>query len=597
MNDSTNEKILQQVVDILRVATMNPYEAMTFALQILGWAKLSYAEELQDDLLIQEGGIADHKRITKTWGELAKRSATLKAAYASSNISSILPPSALGAAVDLCTQLAEAGVLNNFDPTDCFSAIVGKEAGEYTLPAELAEIMTMLAMVKARTNVYTPWDNSIQLAARAARLGGAAYMETMREPTLAALVSMFVKGKIELAIGDPISAPSAVEGGKLRQFDTCMAFPPIGLRYKTEVVDRDWYGRFPEKTNSGSVLAVRHIMAQTRGRAVIGVPNSLLFSPGSDKNLREELLKRGLIEAVIAMPSGILTNTNISFALLILNIGEPRQTIRFVNAEDDRFREPISKARARLADIDGIAARAFGTLKDELVAEVPTAEVFANGTTLQVNRYVLPESSKKSEKLLASAATKTLGEVVTILRPMPTVPGDDTIRAWEVGAADIPEFAYIAQPTKEVGIDPAAAQRNNHQFLKPHDIVLIIKGSVGKVGIVPDNIPPPGERGWIVGQSAVILRVNAPEIISPKALAVYLRSPLGRKLLAGIAVKGATIPLIQQRELQRLQVVIPTKKEAAAIGKTLDEQADIQQEIEVLRARQAELAKQFWALD
>lgn len=597
MNDATNERILGQVMEIVGGnSPLTNYEALIFSLQLLGWAKFSQSAAQKGVNKVQQRSYVDPAWVENEWSALANQSELLRAAYSNWKMPPRLPPSLIGAAIDLCVRLAETGMLDNFDPTDCFSQVIGKDAGEYSIPPELADVMIALARIEPHTSTYTPWDNSIQLASRAGKLGASVYIETMREPLLPALISMFVEGQIEIAHGDPIREPSAVEGGKLRQFDICLAFPPIGLRYTPDVLERDWYGRFRERTNSGTVLAVWHIMAQTRGRAVIAVPHSLLFSPGGDRSTREELLKRGLIEAVIAMPSGLLAHTNVSFALLVLNMSETRQSIRFVNAEDERFREPISKARAKLIDIEGIVARATGSLTDELVVEATTAEVFANDTILQVNRYVLPESTRKTERLLASSQTEQLGEIVTIFRPMPTS-SEGAVRAWEVGAADLPEFAYIAPPTKEVGIDLATIQRNKHLFLQPLDIVMIIKGSVGKVGIVPMEIPPPGEGGWIAGQSAVILRVTNHDIMDPKSLAVYLRSPFGRKLLDGITVKGATIPLIQQRELQRLPVVIPPRKDAAEIGNILDEQASIQQEIEELRSRQVKLAKQFWTLD
>lgn len=597
MNNTTSEKILYQIMDVFKTSSLMNYESMTFSLQLLGWAKMSQLGVLKGALKIQERAYTDPNWIMKVWDELSKRSETLKAAYSNWKMPSRLEPARLGTAIDLCIRLAETGMLNNFDPSDCFTQIVGKEAGENSLPPELADIMTSLARIEPSTSVYTPWDNSINLAVRAARLGAEAYIETVREPLLPALISMFVDGRIEVVHGDPIREPSAVEEGKLRKFDTCLAFPPIGIRYAPKDLNRDWYGRFREQTNSGTVLAVWHIMAQTSGRAVIGVPHSFLFSPGSDQNARKELLKEGLIEAVIAMPSGLFVHTNLSFALLVLNMSKPSQSIRFVNAEAHRFREPISKARAKLTDIEGIFTRATGTLTDEFVKEVSTEDVLANNTMLQVNRYVVPESIRKTEQLLASTQTRPLGEIVSIIRPMPTTSSDDAVKALEVGAADLPEFAYISPPIKDVKIDPATAQRNKHQFLQPFDIVLIIKGSVGKIGIVPKDIPQSGEGGWIAGQSAVILRVTNPDLINPKALAVYLRSPLGRELLDGIAVKGATIPLIQQRELQQLPIIIPKIKEAAKIGNILDEQASIQREIEKLRAHQANLSKQIWSLD
>ena len=52
-------------------------------------------------------------------------------------------------------------------------------------------------------------------------------------------------------------------------------------------------------------------------------------------------------------------------------------------------------------------------------------------------------------------------------------------------------------------------EENADQFLRPDVIVLIIKGSVGKVGIVPTDVPESDPGGWVAGQSAIVLRANA----------------------------------------------------------------------------------------
>ena len=376
MIDTTNEKILGQVYEIVGPnSPLTGYEALTFSLQLLGWARLTRAGQMKGALRMQAGSYASADWVMKTWDDLAKRSPLLQAAYSNWKLPVRLSPSTLGAAIDLCVHLAETGVLDNFDPTDCFSQFMGREGGEYSLPSELADLMADLAGVEKKTSAYIPWENSIQLASRAAKRGATAYIETMREPTLHALVSLFVDGVMEISHGDPIREPSAVEGGKLRQFDATLAFPPVGIRYPAEVFERDWYGRFKERTNSGSVLAIWHIMAQTHGRAVVAVPHSILFSPGADRVLREDLVERGNIEAVIAMPSGLLPLTNLSFVLIVLNMSSPRNSIRFINADDARFRKTISKARAKLVDIEGIVARAAGKIDDELVAIVSTKDI------------------------------------------------------------------------------------------------------------------------------------------------------------------------------------------------------------------------------
>lgn len=597
MNDSANEKILREVMDIVQ-GPLTAYEALTFSLQLLCWAKLSPDDRMPDGLKIQPQKVADPNWVRDVWSELGQRPGIIGAAYSGGKIPARMDPSRLGAAIALCMRLAETGVLYHFDPSDSFSQIFGREAMEFYLPAELADVMTTLACIKPNSSMYAPWDNSAQLAGRAAKLGASAYLETMHDPMLPALISMFAAGGIEIAHGDPIREPSAVVGGKLRQFDACVAFPPLGIRYSSEVIGKDWYNRFKDRSSSGVVLAVRHIVAQTSGKAVIAVPHSILFSPGGEKALREDLLKQGHIEAVISMPAGLLANPTISFALLVLDMNERHNTIRFINAESERFREPIPKARARarLIGIEGIVARLNGTITDELVAEVPAKEVLAADCILQVSRHVLPEWQSKIQAVICASHTLLLGDIVTIVRPVPPSTSTDTCNVLEVMTSDLPEMGYIPLPSKEVQVDKSSAIKKR-LFLQPFDVLLIYKGSVGKVGITPESVPEPGEGGWIAGQSAVVLRVNNPDQVNPKALAVYLKSDLGQKLLESISVQGATIPMIQLRELQKLPVIVPPIKDATEIGKILDDQSKIQGEIEQLRAKQIELARSIWALE
>ena len=597
MKDLTSEKILRQVMDIFR-EPITPHDALVFSLQLLCWAKISRDDQMPADLKIQARSFADRGWVRTVWDYLVRRPGIVGVAYSGGNLPAKLDPSRLGAAVELCLHLTETGVLDNFNPSDSILPILGRGAMEYCLPVELANAMTALADVKAGTSVYVPWDNSAQLATRATIQGASAYIETMFDPMLPALLSMFATGDIEIAHSDPVREPSAVIGGKLRQFDACVAFPPLGLRYTSEVTDRDWYNRFRDRGGSGTVLAIRHIIAQTSGRAVIAVSYSLLFSPGGELALREDLLKLGFIEAVISMPSGLLANTTVSFALIVLNMKAPGKTVRFINADVDRFREPIprSRARARLIDIEGIVARVTGKVSDDLVAEVSNERIIHNGCILQVNRYVLPASQHKIQTFLEQNQTRVLEDIATIIRPMPLIPSDDALNAFEVMTSDIPEMGYIPAPTKEVLVDKGNATRKQ-LFLYPYDVLLVFKGSVGKVGIVPVNVPEPGEGGWIAGQSAVVLRVNNPKDVDSRALAVYLRSDLGQMLLTSISVQGATIPMIQLKELKKLPIIVPPLSKACEIGDILDEQARIQAEIEDLRARQIQLAKQIWTVE
>jgi type I restriction enzyme M protein len=141
--------------------------------------------------------------------------------------------------------------------------------------------------------------------------------------------------------------------------------------------------------------------------------------------------------------------------------------------------------------------------------------------------------------------------------------------------------------------NPLLIQCIKKLFLRPLDIVLIVKGSVGKIGIVPADVPGPGNGGWVAGQSAIVLRVH-PENCA-QSLFVQLRSPMGQELLAGI-VSGATIKLIQLRELMKLEVVQSTSDQDTKSREIIDSEERLEREIQKIRAEQESLSKNVWKL-
>lgn len=126
------------------------------------------------------------------------------------------------------------------------------------------------------------------------------------------------------------------------------------------------------------------------------------------------------------------------------------------------------------------------------------------------------------------------------------------------------------------------------------DIVLIIKGSVGKVGIVPQDVPLPGPGGWAAGQSAIVLRAKDNRI-DPRAMAVQIRSPRGQEVL-NFAITGATIQLVPLKMLMKLPIFVPDLQTARQAAEVLGQETKIQYEIDRLRQSRAMLASDLWQL-
>jgi type I restriction enzyme M protein len=194
-------------------------------------------------------------------------------------------------------------------------------------------------------------------------------------------------------------------------------------------------------------------------------------------------------------------------------------------------------------------------------------------------------------EFLDNENTSTLGKHIEIIRPRVHRKGVDSgLDVLEIGAADIPDRGYIDQPVKSTLLLLDKVILNN--FAKHNDIVVIAKGSTGKVGIVPSNVPAPGKDGWILGQSAIILRVISDEI-DPNSLLVYLRSEIGQSLLKSIT-SGSTIPFIKLSDLKELRIIVPDVKANEKISKKLKKEEDISQQIKELQEQQLALTDNIW---
>ena len=593
----TQQKIFWQIADGLRGTALTDEQLVEVTLQLVVWEKLSFQGDLPDDICLKQEFADSPAQGAQAMAALAAVEGLIGEAFANTIAQDISSSGAkfgrLRDAIATLLRLRKSGMLERRWSADVFSGFVGRQGLE-TVPAEFADLMVALAECNRGESVYLPWDSSAQFAARVADLGCRPLVETPLRTPIPALISLLIGRPFPVCHSDPIREPAALEGGQLCKFDRVIAFPPFGIRYDTRVIDTDLWGRFPERTPSGTVLAISHVLAQAHGRCVVAVPNSFLFGAGVEATCRQRLLERGQVRAVIAMP-GVLHATALPFAILVLDAGGGNDLVRFINGNDDLFRVAGSKTRVRLTDVELLAVQLSTRVKSSVMRELPLDQIAANDFNLEVGRYLRGRTAEQLQRKLETSETVRLHDVAEIVRPLPTLKEGEGIRVHEVGAADIPAFGYIATASREVAVDENLAWRNERQFLRPLDVVLVVKGSTGKVGIVPPDAPPPGEGGWIAGQSSIVLRCLAGGKLDAHSLALQLRSPIGQTLLKMIT-SGASIPLIQVRELQQMQLFASPPELADEPRQILEEEADIQRQIAELIARQSAIAAELWQL-
>lgn len=588
-----NEKIFGQLLDSVRgSAPLANGFAQPLILQLLCWWKLSKEGRIREEARFDAWAF---KPIAAQLEALCKAQASLPYPFIDEATWQVPLKTLkdLRPVVEKILQLEAQGFLDNLDLRDAGFWMAGKPTSDMAISPSLADLLVALANLKSGDEVYVPWDRSGQLAARIVSTGVGAWVETHNPALVSPLLCASASTGWTLHVTEPIAAPSALEKGQLKQFGHAVCFPPMGLRYRPEVISNDLLRRFTEKSPVGDVLQIRHLLAQVKGRIIAVVSKALLYGAGSERQLREHLVDAGLVEAVLSMPAWLCTHTSLPVIILVLNTDRPSKLVRFVNADHDDFRTIGAKRQASLTNLDELIALVGSSEQTEMAASVPSATIAANDYNLEASRYILDDKARRLAAVFKEHTFTSLAEHFEIIRPRQHATASSGSNVIEVQTLDLPEFGYLTQASKEAQFDLESPKANTY-FLQDKDILLSFRGAIGKVAIAKDA-PAAGEGGWIAGQSFVILRAGEPAKYPPEALVVYLRSQIGQALLNRIAV-GATMASIQLSALKELEIPIPSAGEMNRMVQAFEQEAQIQSQIQQLRDKQTSLAASFWRL-
>ena len=610
MTHTENAKgVLFEISSWLRNSPLEPHECGLLAFQLLAWVYLSQKGRLDSadsiDSALERGvaGILDALK------QLESREAPVGQAFNGASRRAHAVSDYLVSTLMTAKRLAEGGIFERFSPADIADTLENDRSMPIVAPVELAALMANLATNEQTSSIYCPWESTGRLMGALLHSPSSVYVETPYATPVSALLSLFRRATTDIVLSDPLRAPTAIKGGRLSKFDAVLSLPPWNMQFADDVAAHDLYGRFPIKKANSNGLVVQHIIAHTDGRAAVVVPNGFLFGLGRDRDVREYLLGKGLVEAVIALPAGLLQGTNVSSALLLLNTQTRCEKVSLVDATQPHFAAAAGKGPPTLANTDAIVdfcqslsgghAVLDGHRLDETMAvAISVSEILANDAVLQVDRYVMAKKQRDAQATLDSMPTVALADAVNTYSPIPNkdrgVDSDDAMEVYEVGAADLPPTGYIRHPEKIVTVQLTSRRSgySDEVFLRAHDLVLVTKGSTGKIGIAPDNVPPPGPGGWIAGQSAVILRSRDPKF-DARGLGLWLRSDMGQQLLAGIKA-GATVPLISLATLRKLMVPLLTHEWIHRAIDALRREDEIQHQIEALEQDQRGIASALW---
>lgn len=385
------------------------------------------------------------------------------------------------------------------------------------------------------------------------------------------------------------------------QWPVAIAAPPWGGKTRELLINDPWLP--PSPLDCPTALKDSEARRVYAAHQRCSGTTYALVSPGigfrTSKDLeyfREELVKRNWLDAVVALPSGANAATNLEGLLLVLKKDRPDGTpIQMVNAH-----EPLNPSKAKSGryhwDTKGVEelANTLSSKCERSYARLITVEeIEANGFSFQVSRYLHTEGDLILQRYLDSRTTIQLGDLAEIRRPVASLgrQEEDGIEVREVTPSDIDDSGQLHEGSKRIRLPEAALAKGRQQLLEPGDVLLSIKGGLGRVAVVQDLECPtvPGQAFCVVR-----LRPNAP--LTSAALVQYLRSAVGQALL-GKASQETAVAFVPMGEVKSMPVVIPHPSELQRAEALEQASVALSREVEELNRKLQRLSRQGWMED
>ncbi|MHB9289768.1 type I restriction-modification system subunit M [Latilactobacillus curvatus] len=298
-----------------------------------------------------------------------------------------------------------------------FAASAGKKGGEFYTPHQVSKILAKLVtMDVAPSNtafsVYDPTmgSGSLLLTVRnqlpeAIRSGAIKFYGQELNTTTYNLARMNLMmhdvsfNNMTLNNADTLESdwpdgPDEAGVDQPRSFDAVVANPPYSAKWdnnETKLKDPRFseYGKLAPASKADFAFVLHSLYhLNNEGTMAIVLPHGVLFRGAAEGKIRQTLIEKNYLDAVIGLPANLFYGTSIPTTILVFKKNRQVKDVLFIDASSD-FEKAKNQNNLRDSDVDKIVA-AYKSREDvDKYAHVATVdEIKENDFNLNIPRYV-----------------------------------------------------------------------------------------------------------------------------------------------------------------------------------------------------------------
>ncbi|WP_027722123.1 HsdM family class I SAM-dependent methyltransferase [Maridesulfovibrio zosterae] len=288
-----------------------------------------------------------------------------------------------------------------------FADSAGKKGGEFYTPTEVVRTLVEIIEPQEGMGIYDPTAGSggmlIQSAKYVQECGGNVKNLSLAGQELAGStwsmckMNMILHGIVSQDIRqeDVLKKPlHLTEDHELKTWDRVIANPPFSQNYsKTGMVFTDRFDVWlPTTGKKADLMFVQHMVSvlKNNGKCAVIMPHGVLFRGGEERNCRAKFIEKGILEAIVGLPSGLFYGTGIPACILVLNKegAADRKEVLFINA-DREYKEGKNQNKLRPEDLAKITHVYRNKLEvDKYSRMVPVEELEKEDFNCNIRRYV-----------------------------------------------------------------------------------------------------------------------------------------------------------------------------------------------------------------